>query len=347
MIKKLLFCLGFLLTTSAAQAQTYAGKAQKIVVAGGGLLTTGGTLTGPLYLKTSPEYVAYGNQTCSTAGGNMCQDWLWSDGVNNSATLGSIWPGTTTYSATTFSSTFTSSKPSAQTLNGGPSFEHLDLAYQSGAPNSIVATGSVCEVLVADGYCSGRNAIALNNNSAAARLVGDEIDVEFQSGTTDSGGSTGLYLNVFNADVTGADIETGAIKNAGVGSWSNGIVLDGIKNAGISANSGSSTMQELIAGQNGTYSTTEIVLGTGLSHGIEFGIGGGGTSPFAYGSATTNNLVFQLGTGSLVIYAENGTTQLFQITQSGGIYVNGTQGVTCSGTPSSSFASVNGIITHC
>jgi hypothetical protein len=36
-----------------------------------------------------------------------------------------------------------------------------------------------------------------------------------------------------------------------------------------------------------------------------------------------------------------------QINASAGYRAGGTAGVTCSGTPSASFATVNGIVTHC
>ena len=84
-----------------------------------------------------------------------------------------------------------------------------------------------------------------------------------------------------------------------------------------------------------------------------------------WGRGTTNDLVLLNKSGGTIAVVPTGTTN-FQIAGAGeigsasggfkaggslnisGIYwSNGTQGLTCSGTPSASFASTNGIVTHC
>jgi hypothetical protein len=61
-----------------------------------------------------------------------------------------------------------------------------------------------------------------------------------------------------------------------------------------------------------------------------------------YGSGTAfENLL-----GSFLVTG-NGDTTVHNLTINGSAYAGSTAGVTCSGTPTSSFASINGIVTHC
>ncbi len=80
-------------------------------------------------------------------------------------------------------------------------------------------------------------------------------------------------------------------------------------------------------------------------------IGTGGAQFFVQGtdnsSATYPVLIKNLAGTSIFYVANNGATTADTLNVTGGYSANGICGVTCAGAPTSSFASVNGIVTHC
>jgi hypothetical protein len=80
-----------------------------------------------------------------------------------------------------------------------------------------------------------------------------------------------------------------------------------------------------------------------------------GTSYQTDCTTATESNVIHIGAGAADIISASGTgvpatsvTKIAGIFNAVGVYqANGTAGLTCSGTPTSSFASTNGIVTHC
>ena len=138
----------------------------------------------------------------------------------------------------------------------------------------------------------------------------------------------------------------------GTGTGATGIAPSG---AGIAINSGTQTILAGIDLHNitGIVSEYQIVMAAN-NGGIGFGTSGGGGSIL---SATTTNgpalvlgsYIFALQFSSIIFTVDSlgNTNASGTINTSIGYYANSTAGVTCSGTPTSSFATKTGIVTHC
>lgn len=99
-------------------------------------------------------------------------------------------------------------------------------------------------------------------------------------------------------------------------------------------------------GANATTNTGELHVaftGSDLSHYVDGAIFHSDGVAYFGNAATQNQLVITPGTGDPTL----NTTMGSSINILTGIKANGTAGVTCSGSPTSSFATVNGIVTHC
>lgn len=304
-----------------------------------------------LKITSQDSTLQIGNQT-PTAGSLMKIDNLWSDGITNPATEGSIW-SQNTYAAFALSQTMTSTTVPSQ--GGSPLTSLFVTAYNNGATGDVVAALTGCIVQASGGACWGGNQIARNSGTFAAKLVGDEIDVEFAAGSSDAGGSAGLYVNEFNIASNANAIQIGSV---GGGSWLNGVVFSNVRGAALSVDSSNTTTGvSFINTTSGLFSTAAIELGTGASQSIDFGGGNFGTSPFAYGDTSGNfNLVAGTG-GFFVLKNASGTTE-HQFDSSGNYTAQGivtaasytvgtTAGVSCTGVPTSSAVWTNGIRTAC
>ena len=94
-----------------------------------------------------------------------------------------------------------------------------------------------------------------------------------------------------------------------------------------------------------------FILNGGTNYGIIQDVDSAHTWSLGYGSSKTNPSTAVLSwTDNAGVYvgAPTGSGKgTGTLNVAGAYYANGTVGVTCSGTPTSSFASVNGIVTHC
>jgi hypothetical protein len=138
-----------------------------------------------------------------------------------------------------------------------------------------------------------------------------EIDLQPTAGTTVDTGSAGLFINAFNVAMTAPAIQIGAV---GGGSFSNGVVISGITQAGLSPN-GPTTMNSLVNSGGATYNDAAVVLtnshklrlsGTATSHG------------FLYNDSS-NNVRMVAGSNGRWILRDNGdTTSLVSLLDVGG-----------------------------
>jgi len=300
-MRSLNLAFGFVLTATVAAAQSYPSP----TISGLTLFGASGNLT-------------LGNQAYA-AGSSMRQDWLWSDGVFNPATLGGLWP-TSTYAWSVLNKTFTASSVTGQgtlysPIANGPLSTQFKVTTNNGATADVVTDLNFCQVTGASGgTCFGGNDIVFVGPGKSAKLIGREIDLEFAVGSTDAGGSIGIPINVFSI---ASDATASLVAGVGGGSWSNGFVSQNIRNSHYSVNSGDpTTSASFINTQNGTFSNGAIVLGRGAAQSISFGGLGFGTSPLAYAD-TSNNLQFQLGSTSAAQFRKSDGTVIASVSQDG------------------------------
>lgn len=229
-------------------------------------LTGGGTINaGFIVGPTSP-----------VAGSAQAVDMLWGTTANTTDLVGEagLWSGKV-YSGFGFSKAFTVANNSTSS-NLAPNNTMFLEAINNGTNNDVVTLMVVSKANNATGSNFAANFIARNNAGVnGAKLVGNEIDLEFAAGTTAGAGTAGLYINVFSAASAGPAIQTGGHTT---GTWTNGIILDGLEttiSAGIAPNSGTS-MGALVNTGTATYGLDAVVLsnlhkirlsGTASSHG--------------------------------------------------------------------------------
>ncbi len=123
----------------------------------------------------------------------------------------------------------------------------------------IVGMHVITQGTAASGTYFGQNTIVTTSGGISLpKLVGTEIDVEPPAGVTPGVGSSGLYINVFNAASPGAMIQTGGING---GTFNNGIVLGGIAptGAGLSGGAGQ-TMDSLVNCGSATYNDACLIM---------------------------------------------------------------------------------------
>lgn len=167
-------------------------------------------------------------------------------------------------------------------------------------------------------------------------LFGNPIDTSY--GAKIDVGSTGVVLadDDFYGNVTGAvnDLTNGGariiggVDNSGnpIGPWVSGISTSGTKQ-----------MQLTNLGTTNT-TASQLGLSTGTANAyLSFTQEDGSSPNSAIGSGPAD-------IGGMSISTQSGPINLVP---NGQLQVGGVAGVTCSGTPTSSFASVKGIVTHC
>ena len=280
-----------------------------------GAVTLGGTLAianGGTGVTNTSVSVA-GNST-PTAGSSASVAYKWEQGSYTTESLGGLWT-TNTYLNWAFTKEFNSSNTTSAA--NSPAAALTAFANNNGSTADVVGFLSIAEARTNSSIVFGANVIATSAASLTTpKLIGLEIDVEPASGVTPASGSAGLYINVFNSTVPGPAIQVGSVSS---GSFNNGIVMNsGVASAGSAVLAGSSlSCTSFINTQNGTFSNTAIIFGTGTSQGIAFGTGGGGVSPYVYGDSG-NNLIFQQGnSSSFIVKDKTGVTNLFVVDGSG------------------------------
>jgi hypothetical protein len=189
----------------------------------------------------------------------------------------------------------------------------LTLSKQSGvASPGVAVSGTIAQVVGANANGSAINAI--------------EFD------TFANGQSAGTYANTLNGVAYGGTLAGISATPSGAYIWIlNGCGYDGA-NVQCSANAGAAVQMATTAQWSGSTRETEILLqATPVSSTTK------ATQMIVQGGVVIGGSGTQEGSGTLNIAGNSGHY----------LYAAGTAGVTCSGTPTSSFASIGGIITHC
>jgi hypothetical protein len=182
--------------------------------------------------------------------------------------------------------------------------------------------------------------------------------------------TTGAYNQV----CIGAVTNTGAIiySTANGGATGNGVVTTG-GNLNISAGTNSALGVTVTNSTSGASAQTQVAFLNNLGNGAGFNLTSSTFTPFgavaagdAYMFSQTNLAIIANAASGAVKIAAGSNTETARFTPAGGFNVGattntasgvinaangyssgGTAGVNCSGSPTGSFASVNGIVTHC
>jgi hypothetical protein len=269
------------------------------------------------YVQSIPLSGAFqiGNQT-AIPGTAMKIDGLIENSTFPLSVEASIW-GQATYAFAGVSKEFTAATVAGQ--GGSPITGFFSFANSNGATGDVVAILGDAVARQPSSIVFGANFIARNGAGVnGAKLVGEEIDIEPATGTTVASSSAGLYLNIFNisaVDPTPA-IQLGSV---GGGQWGNGVLTCCIQGYHLAVQTADPvTAKGFINTVGGTFSNTAVVLGKGVSQGIDFGGGNFGTSPFVWGDAS-NNLITNMGSSASVIFQTSGGTQEYIFDQFGAI----------------------------
>jgi hypothetical protein len=130
-----------------------------------------------------------------------------------------------------------------------------------------------------------------------------------------------------------------------------GVTPGGVQGITITNNvSAANTYADLALG-TGT-NNSQVVLEVADNNGSPFGVLGTQSAISSFVFQLAGSSVFGYDSGAIYPATNNGVSLGNNVLQYNVIYgqyfvANGSSGVSCSGTPSSSFASVNGIVTHC
>lgn len=240
---------------------------------------------------------------------------------------GSIWTNET-YAFSGISKEFTAATPPIQGTSG-PSATFFAFANNNGATNNVVALIADAVARTANGAVFGANFIARNAVVNGCKLVGLEIDVEPAPGTTISGASTGLVLNMFSIASPAAVCQVGGVS----GTWGNGFLTSHITGAHYAVVVGDpTTATSFINASSGTFSAGAIILGTGIAQGIAFGTGGFGVSPIVFGDSSGNFEVDMGASGAMVFNSPTGAAAFtfnkfgnFNMPNNGTIQINSVQ----------------------
>jgi hypothetical protein len=236
--------------------------------------------------------------TTATAGSVMATDLEWGAAADIAIyeTLAGLWSAGKVYNGASFAKSFgasDSSAPGQEYL--WPNFATISLAIATGSTNAVVGNLAIAYAKTENSEIFGQNIIAVSDPGlTSVKLVGAEIDVQ-PSEVTVGAGSAGLYLNVFTAPNLGPAIQTGGV---GGGSWSSGVVLDGISSsgAGMAPNAGTE-MGALLHTGVATYSLDAVVVSN--THKIR--LSGTASSHAKIYNDNSNNIRWVLGSGGLAI----------------------------------------------
>jgi len=291
------------------------------VVFESGAYTSGtGSISGGTIFRQSGSGAATRSQAAAVAGSVMGIEGIVEESEYSLKGEAGIWTGKS-FTFQGISKTFDSGYNST---TSAPATALFVFANNKNTNTDVVGIISDCVSRTTDDTVFAANFIARNASGANnAKLVGLEIDIAPASGTTISGNSIGLVLNIFTIPTSAPAMQIGGV---GGGSWGNGIVIDGISGAGLAAQSGA-TMASLINATGGTYTDTVIRLSTGIKNAIFFGNDFIYSSPRIFGDSS-GNLKIDTGTafGKLLLTGKANMSGLPTSSAglvSGDIWING------------------------
>lgn len=245
------------------------------------------------------------------AGSKMQIDHLLEEGARKVADIAGIWPGKT-YAHIAASKTFDGTTAGGADM-GSPLSTAITYAWNDGCPADVVAGLDVAVAGTSGDTVFGRNIIVSTaTGTVGSKIVGLEIDVEPAEGTTVSGGSGGIFLNAFNVAMAAPGIQLGGIG----GSFENGILIGGVRKAGL-AGQMSASMECLIDTGAATYTDAAMKMSNG--HRLRWG-GTGAVHGYSYMDGS-NNLRQVLGAGGLVIRNNADTSTLVSVSAGGDLKV--------------------------
>ena len=249
-------------------------------------------------------------------------------GISNSpqiATLGTC--GTSPTASCTFTITQSNTVSSAETITAGPDFPDGGQLYWEADSNcggpALGAVPSKVMLSVNDGNLSSPG-----NTSSSSMEIGCEGEVDFFAATA------GSALYAHGGNITSYQTTSGQIAK---------VVAYNAVSIGVTTEAGELDIYSLNA-SNATRTFFEIKA---VPSNITSGSEAGNNYFYGYvGGAQTRLL--QLGALGGIVVGSSGTDEgTGNLNITGTYYDAGTAGVTCSGTPTSSFAATGGIVTHC
>ncbi|PLR23886.1 hypothetical protein SGCZBJ_14995 [Caulobacter zeae] len=206
------------------------------------------------------------------AGSTMQIDWIMEDNSKPVEALGGYW-NSNTYAAVAFSKEFTDTLTDKDTPAIGV-LSYVAQNYDNPLSDGVAVMG-VAEAWAEHATVFGANFIASGQPTAVhARYVGMEVDVQPATGVQPADGSAGVYVNVFNASIPGA-----VLQSAGLGAtFGDGVKLGGIATtgAGLSMQSEAETIGSLVNTTIGQFADCAIRLGNGVQRGLAFSAATGG-----------------------------------------------------------------------
>lgn len=174
--------------------------------------------------------------------------------------VGGIWPNGETYAFSATAVQF----DDGDLAGSAPACSFFAYAINNGSSADVVAVMALAHSTAPDTTVFGANIIAMSHPGVHdVKLVGLEVDVEPSDGNRVGPGSGGIYVNAFNEHIPGAALQIGGV---GGGTFTDGIILDGIIGAGIAPGTGS-VMSSALNTSAGSYLESAIVLGN--QHGIK------------------------------------------------------------------------------
>jgi len=190
-------------------------------------------------------------------------------------------------------------------------------ARNNNSVNDVCAIWGRADALTSyDGAFGGNVIAAAPTGLTNVKLVGLEIDVQPDSGTTCSSSSAGMYINAYNIAIPGPAIQLGSISS---GSFNNGLVINGIASTGAGITFNSTNLNYGIYMDSPTYANAAIHLGD-LDKIIfnTSGIWANGSNLTFYDPIAGTKTLSQLGTGGgLANIVEDTTPEL-----GGNLYTN-------------------------
>jgi hypothetical protein len=297
-------------------------------------INKGASLVGNYGGGTVQDSIAVEGNPVPVAGSSAAVTYKWEDSTRAAELEGGIWTDKV-YLNWVFNKEFTAANSPVNTPDNSPATPLFSMAYNNGS--QIAVCGIITDAIAHTSSTStfGANIIARSDeNLTNVKLVGMEIDVEFGIGTTQVN-SGGLFLNIFN----NASGTVPCILASGVGGglWSVGVLLQSGFTGGTGFAISATSIQYGIDLGQALFTGMGILMGTGITHGVEFGSGGGGVSPIFYGDSSGNMLV-QMGSGNLFAIKNNVAVNAVVIEGTGSVKLEGGGTVYFNGTLSSATA---------
>jgi hypothetical protein len=237
-----------------------------------------------------------------------------------------IWPGSNTYTFLGISKEITSS----DITGTGPTPITPLFVYGNTtiAGADAVAIVSDCVARVASSHCWGANQVSRSPGTGiTVKLVGDEIDQDFISGSGDNptSDSGGLFINTYGGNLSTGNGPGLLIGGPGPGVWTNGIGIAQVIGAGLYVNGNYSGINSLVDSETTAgFVKAAIIIGNNGGSTNQMIEWDGGNGAVAYMDGSNN---FWLRNLANTMRLDVPTGKNFEVTINGGsaalLYVDG------------------------